>query len=116
MAFFLDNKQTVDEVPIVVHSLGAWPNGTISDNHWSIHLFVANGTSVRMNMRAELEDSTGHLVWNSLNYALTNSAVCHWDYQARAGTTVGAIYRLIYQTHCDNYTMSGRGSGSRWWM
>jgi len=116
MASFLDNKQAVDEVPIVVHSLGAWPNCTISDNHGSIYLFVANRTSVRMNMRAGLEDSTGHLEWNSLNYALTNSAVDHWDYQARTGTTVGAIYRLIYQRHCDNYTMSGWGSGCRWWM
>lgn len=77
MSSFLDDKQVVDEIPIVIHSLGAWPNDTISDNHESIYLFVANDTSIRMNMRVELENSLGHLEWNSLNYALTNLAVDH---------------------------------------
>lgn len=116
MASFLYDKRTVDKVRVVVHTLGAWPNGTMSDNHWSIYLLLTNSTSVRMNMRAELDDPTGHLEWSSLNYTLTNSAITHWDYQAKAGTTVRAIFHLIYQKHREKFTMSGGGSGCRWWM
>ena len=115
MASFGNDKRIIDKVRVVVHTTGPWPNG-MSDNHWSIYLLLANDTSVRMNMRASLDDPTGHLEWTSLSYALTNSAISHWDYQAKAGITVGAIHRLIYQKRRDKYTMSGGGSGCCWWM
>jgi len=55
-----DDNRIVDKARVVVHTSGAWPSGTMSDNHWSIYLILANnGGSVRMNMRAEFDDPTG---------------------------------------------------------
>lgn len=101
---------------VVVHDLGAGPNSTLSDNHWSIYLLTADGFSVHMNMSAGLEDPTGHLEWTLLDCALPNSAIMHRDYQVKADTTVDAIQRLIYQKHRDRYTMAGGVSCCRWWM
>lgn len=65
---------------IVVHEEGdAWQNG-MSDNHWSIFLVLAgNQGSVRMNMSATAEDTTGNLYWSAFGYAISNSAITHWD-------------------------------------
>ncbi len=110
--------RTVERVRVVVHTLGAWPNGTMSDNHWSIYLILANnGGSVRMNMKAELDDPKGTLEWSTnLAYTLTNSAIEHWDYMVNPGVTVANMYGLVIGKGRDQYSMSGGGSGCRFWM
>ena len=85
----------------------------MSDNHWTIFLVFADGTSVRMNMIAEYPDPTGSLEWRSLPYDMSLSTVQSWDYQAAPGVTVGHIYKLMINNGRDKYEMSGGGGGLR---
>ena len=109
------DTRAVTVVRVVVHTIGAWPNG-MSDNHWSIYLLMADGQSVRMNMRAELGDPKGTLEWQSLAYTLTTSAIKHWDFPTKPDVTVKEMYDLVMRKGRDQYNMSGGGSGCRWWM
>ena len=114
---FSKDARPVENARVVVHTLGAWPNGTMSDNHWSIYLILKNNAaSVRINMRAELNDPKGILDWSNLGYILSTSAINHWDYSFNSGVTVAKVYNIIMGNHRDQYTMSGGGSGCRWWM
>ncbi|MCJ1437624.1 hypothetical protein MMC27_007011 [Xylographa pallens] len=117
MSEYRDDLRPVEKVRIVVHTTGPWLNGTMSDNHWSVYLLLREDAgSVRMNMTAELDDPKGGLVWTSLIYSLTNSAIKNWDYKAVNGIQVAHICRLIEEKGRDNYDMSGGGSGCRWWV
>lgn len=113
-----NDGRTVERVRVVVHTLGPWPNGTMSDNHWSIYLILAsNGGSVRMNMKAELDDPKGTLEWSpSLPYILTSSAIQHWDYVVNPGVKVANLYGLVMGKARHQYSMSAGGSGCRYWM
>ena len=113
-----NDARSVKSVRVVVHTLGVWPNGTISDNHWSIYLLLENNqSSVRMNMRAESGNPKGILEWSpNLAYTLHTSAIQHWDYSFISGVTVANVYDLIMRNRRDQYKMSGGGSGCRWWM
>ena len=113
-----NDGRIVDEVRVVVHTLGAWPNGLMSDNHWSIYLLLAHkGGSVRMNMTAEADDPKGTLKWSpDLVYTDTASAIQRWDYKLHPGVTVGNVYRMVMEWGRDQYSMSGGGSGCRYWV
>lgn len=112
-----NDNRIVEKIRIVVHTLGPWPNGTMSDNHWSIYLILSDqGSSVRANMTADLEDPTGRLEWSSLAYEKTNSAIEFWDYPVVSRVSVRQIYWLIMEKGRDKYKMSGGGSGCRYWM
>ena len=113
-----NDARPVQSVRVVVHTLGIWPNGTLSDNHWSIYLLLKNNdSSVRMNMKAELDNPKGILEWSpNLAYTLSTSAIRHWDYAFNLGVTVAKVYDLIMGNRRDQYMMSGGGSGCRWWM
>ena len=113
-----NDTRSVQGVRVVVHSSGIWPNGNMSDNHWSIYLLLQdNDSSVRMNMRAESNNPRGILEWSpNLAYTLTASAIKHWDYSFKSGVTVAKVYNLIMGNRRDQYRMSGGGSGCRWWM
>ena len=113
-----NDGRSVDQVRVVVHTLGPWPNREMSDNHWSIYLILAkNSGSVRMNMKAELDDPKGTLEWSpNLPYTKTNSAIQHWDYNVSPGVTVGSVYGLVMEKGRDQYNMSGGGSGCRYWV
>jgi len=93
----LQDQRRVDFVRVVVHTLG--PAGTtISDNHWSIYLLLADGQgSVRMNMRADLGYVNGTLAWTQQAYLLTQSAIRHWDFRVALGVQVQHIAALIQQ-------------------
>ena len=112
------DDRIVDIVRIIVHTIGAWPNGRMSDNHWSVYLILAKGEeSVRMNMRAAIDDPTGHLEWSpSLAYTMSNSAITHWDFKTVSGISVQKIYTVILNNGRDKYEMSGGGSGCRYWV
>lgn len=112
----LQDERTVQHVRVVVHTLG--PAGpTISDNHWSIYLILANGQdSVRMNMRADPGYVNGVLSWTRQQYILTQSAIRHWDIPVAQGVQVRQIAGLIYQQGRQRYDMSGGGSGCRYWV
>ena len=112
------DTRPVKTVRVVVHTSGIWPNGTMSDNHWSIYLLLENNNrSVRMNMMAESDNPKGTLEWSpNLDYTLSTSAIRHWDYPFMSGVTVANVYDLIMGNRRDQYMMSGGGSGCRWWM
>lgn len=115
-AIIQQDKRSVVQIRVVVHTMGA-AGPTTSDNHWSIYLILANNAgSVRINMRAEYGDSTGILEWTHLAYALTNSAISHWDYPVLSGIEVLHISRTIYNFGRHKYEMSGGGSGCRYWV
>lgn len=113
-----NDNRIVDKVRVVVHTTGAWPNGRMSDNHWSIFLILANGEgSVRMNMWAAIDDPTGHLEWSpSLAYTTSNSAITNWDYKTVSAISVKKIYTVVMDNGRDKYDMSGGGSGCRYWV
>ena len=116
MALHKDTRP-VKVARVIVHTIGAWTSGTMSDNHWSIYLLLDNYKSVRMNMRAEVGDPKGILEWSpTLAYVLSASAIQHWDYPVNSGVTVADVYKLIMGLRRDQYMMSGGGSGCRWWM
>lgn len=118
MSSLRDDIRVVKTARVVVHTLGAWPNRAMSDNHWSIYLTLLSNTSVRLNMRTEkADDIKGTLECSSaLGYTLTNSAIKHWDYDVVSGVSVGRIYRLVTDNGRDKYEMSGGGSGCRFWV
>lgn len=95
----LQDQRRVDFVRVVVHTLG--PAGpTISDNHWSIYLLLAEGQgSVRMNMRADPGYMNGTLAWTKQAYLLTQSAIRHWDFSCRL--------RCSGSAHCRTYSTIG---------
>jgi hypothetical protein len=104
MAIQQDIRPVV-QVRTVVHTTGA-SGPTTSDNHWSIYLILANNTgSVRINMRAEYGNPTGLLEWTPHTYALTTSAIRHWDFPAASGIQVAHISRLIYSLGRHKYEM-----------
>ncbi len=113
-----NDGRTVESVRVVVHTLGPWPNGTMSDNHWSIYLILAkNDGSVRMNMRAELDNPRGTLEWSpNLPYTKTSSAIKYWDYTVNPGVKVANVYELVMVNGRNQYSMSAGGSGCRDWM
>ena len=115
MTSFTSDNRIVTSVRVVVHTTGSWPNG-MSDNHWSIYLLLQTDSSVRMNMTAELDDPEGSLVLSSLGYGLTTSAIRNWDYPTTPGASVAQIYQLLLSKGRDQYSMSGGGSGCRWWV
>lgn len=108
----------VEIARVVAHTLGMWPNGRMSDNHWSIYLILRNGGgSVRMNMKADFGNPKGTLEWSpNLKYTESNSEVKHWDYSTKSGVTVAHVYKLIMEKRRDQYRMAGGGSGCRWWI
>jgi hypothetical protein len=110
------DQRVVNDVRVVVHTLG--PAGpTISDNHWSIYLLLADDQgSVRMNMRADPGYVNGTLSWTRQAYLLTQSAIRHWDFHVAQGVQVRHIAGLIHQLGRQKYDMSGGGSGCRYWM
>ena len=91
--------------------------GGISENHWSIYLLHSGGASVRMNMRAGIDDDTdtGILEFNEYSYQLSASALKYWDYAMVPGVTVKMVKDLIYRQGRDQYQFSGGGSGCRYW-
>ena len=93
----VQDQRVVNSVRIVVHTLG--PAGpTISDNHWSIYLLLAEGQgSVRMNMRADPGYVNGTLSWTKQAYLLTQSAIRHWDISVTQGVQVCHIAHLLDQ-------------------
>ena len=103
-------------IRIVVHTLG--PAGpTMSDNHWSIYLLLANDQgSIRMNMRANPEEVTGILSWSHQAYLLTTSALRHWDFPIFQSVQVRQVASALYQSGRHRYDMSGGGSGCRYWV
>ena len=110
------DKRVVVGVRVVTHTLGAWPNGIMSDNHWSIFLILAGATaSVQANMTAEGDDPTGKLIWSDRKYIDSKSSIKFWDYPTVSGVTVKKIHELIYGYKRNYYDMSGGGSGCRWW-
>lgn len=73
---FSKDARSVKSARVVVHTLGTWPNGTMSDNHWSIYLILDNNaTPVRVDTRAELTDPKGILDRSDLSYTLSTSAI-----------------------------------------
>jgi hypothetical protein len=103
---------------VVVHNTG-WlgPQTSMSDNHWSIYLLLADGKeSVRLNMRANYGDPQGILECSSLSYLYPNSALRSWDYRIQDGVTVGQVYQLLVCYRRHQYRMSGGGSGCRFWV
>ena len=116
MSELLADNRIVEKVTIVVHTLGAWPNSTMSDNHWSIFLGLADEQSVRLNMTADPGDPTGRLKCQALQYAMTFSMIRCWDYQSAPGVSVAHIYQLVVGNGRDKYEMSGGGSGCRYWV
>ncbi|KAG9231499.1 hypothetical protein BJ875DRAFT_498264 [Amylocarpus encephaloides] len=119
----LRDGRIVKSVKVVVHTTGAiGPNTPMSNNHWSIYLLLANNKgSLRLNMRAEWDDTTE--AWNTTGilecsthaYTLTHSAIGSWDYTV-PDVTVGWICTLLWNEERDTYDMSGGGSGCRWWV
>jgi len=106
----------VEFVRVVCHTSGIWPNGMMSDNHWSIYLVFGNNSSVRMNMRGDLDNQKGTLEWSTLDYDVTTSAIQYWDYKIGPGVTVAHIHGLVMGNGRDQYNVSGGGSGCRYWM
>ena len=113
-----NDARPVKSFRVVVHTLGAWPNRIMSDNHWSIYLLLKdNDRSVHMDMIAESDSPKGILEWSpDLAYTLPHSAIQHWDYSFKSGVTVAKVYNLIMEKHRDQYSISGGGSGCRWWV
>jgi len=112
------DSRVVATTRVVVHNTG-WlgPGTSMSDNHWSIYLILANGKdSVRLNMRADYGDPEGTLECSSHSYTCPTSALRFWDYRLRDNVTVGHIYQLLLCYRRHQYRMSGGGSGCRFWM
>lgn len=64
----LNDRRVVTQARVVVHTTGPLGLNTLmSDNHWSIYLLLAEGGSLRLNIRvnwdeaAEAWDTTGIL-------------------------------------------------------
>src|SRR5947199_9274860 len=118
MASFEEDMRYVQIVRVVAHTTGLRdPSIATSDNHWSIFLILANNEgSVRINMRAELEDPTGILDVTEHMYTDSNSRVASWDFRVNGSIPVAWFYRLIFALGRHRYNMSGGGSGCRWWV
>ena len=112
------DDRIVDKVRVVAHITGPWPNGRMSDNHWSIYLILAEDEgSVRINMSAALDETEGHLEWSpSLAYTMSNSAIKNWDYETVPRISVKQIYSVVITKGRDKYNMSAGGSGCRYWV
>lgn len=106
----------VSLVRMVCHTSGRVGNTNMSENHWSLYFIIASNKSVRFNMRAEPGYVDGILDLSSHNYVLTSSSIKYWDYATTASFTVRGVYALITTSGYNRYTMSGGGSGCRWWM
>lgn len=52
----------------------------MSENDWTVYLVYMDGTSVRMNMRADSGIREGTLEWSRQLYAVSNSAIQYWDF------------------------------------
>lgn len=111
----VQDQRVVQYVRVVVHTLG--PAGpSISDNHWSIYLLLANNNSVRINMTAEPGFIDGTLKWTQQSYLLTTSAIRYWEFPVSQGVQFRHIANLIHQLGRQRYDMSGGGSGCRYWV
>lgn len=109
------DQRVVDYVRVVVHKLGS-AGPTISDNHWSIYLLLADDQgSVRMNMRADPGFVNGNLVWTQQTYLLTKSAIRTWDFRVVPNIQVRHVANLTHQLGRQRYDMSGGGSDCRHW-
>ena len=112
-----NDARAVTTARVIVHNTGRWPSGVMCDNHLFIYLLLKDkARSVRMNMTAELNDPTGKLNWTDHGYVMSTSRIDSWDYPFQPGVTVAKIYKTIMENQRDQYTMSGGGSGCRWWM
>ena len=111
------DSRIVEAISVVVYTTGRWPNGRMSDNHWSFYFLIANGKgSVRMNMTAEPNDPTGNLQWSpSLPYRISNTAIRNWYYETVKRVSVKMIHALVIGNRRDQYNMSGGGSDCRYW-
>lgn len=108
-----DARQT-QQLRVVAQTMGHV--GQNSENHWSIFLLTSNNQSVRSNMATpKYGDPTGELQWEQQPYALTNSAISHWDFPIAANTRICDVASLLYGLNRHSYEMSGGGSGCRWW-
>jgi hypothetical protein len=110
------DKRIVTTVRVTVHTYGPKVDGA-SWNHWSIYLILADGSgSVRSNMRAEFEGyNNGLLEWSDCPYTETNSAIDHWDFVCKPGTSVQDIANIIYEKGRERYDLKG-GKGCRYWV
>jgi len=104
----------VEKIRVVVHTGYALDQ---SDNHWSIYLLLQDGGSVRANMvSSEYGVTVGRLDWSYLQYALSTSAIQHWDFQVTPVIQVLTIATTIYENNRHQYRFSGGGSGCRYWV
>ena len=112
----LEDRRRVKVFREVAHTLGAI-GPTISENHWSLYLILEpQQGSVRINMRAEQGYIDGILDLTVQAYTETNSRIESWDYPAINEVRVKDIIDTIYRRGRNLYTMSGGGSGCRWWQ
>jgi hypothetical protein len=88
----------------------------LSDNQWSIFLLVGADASVRINMEADRGYITGQLHTTNHQYALSNSALQHWDFVVNDGVVVRQFTNLIVTNKRHLYNMAQGGSGCRYWM
>lgn len=112
----LIDKRRITMFREVAHTTGPLgPN--ISENHWSLYLILEpQQGSVRINMTAEKGYIDGILEVTVQAYTESNSRVAHWDYPANKEVRVKDIIDKIYKHGRHLYTMSGGGSGCRWWQ
>ena len=109
----------VEKVRFVAHTLGpVAPGAQLSQNHWSVYLLVKGGGSVRLNMATNdrAGDDNGVFTVTRHAYALTTSAVRHFDFAVAKDVTVGRILRLIGEKRRQRYRMTPTGVGCRHWM
>jgi hypothetical protein len=115
MAAFEEDGRYVEKVRVVVHTRGSRsPKGV---NHWSIYLILANNeSSVRINMRSEVEDPKGIFEVTSHTYTDCNSRIEFWDFPVDGSVPVASFYGLVYALGRHRYLMTRDDSGCRWWV
>ncbi|KAF2229437.1 hypothetical protein EV356DRAFT_387128 [Viridothelium virens] len=104
-------------IRIVVHNTGVYGSPSqMCNNHWTIYLVVNGTESVQINMRGAENSNQGTLVIDNRNYIVSSSSLRYWDIVPTTAIYSEHVLDLIYERRRNRYTMSGGGSGCRWWM
>lgn len=114
--YFENNSSTFTTIRVTIHTTGAWPNSTHSDNHVTILLILDQGGAVQIDMRTGEDDRRGQLVWKLVNYQHSSSEIKYFDYTLGAPVAVKTLYKAIrFEWSLHQYLFSAGGSGCHFW-
>jgi hypothetical protein len=113
---FQYSPATFKKLRVVIHTTGAWPNLPHSDNHVTLLLLLEEGGAVQLDMRTDVDDRRGQLVWKLVAYQHSSSEIKAFDYDLGAPIIVGTLYNAICtEWALHQYRFSGGDSGCHYW-